>query len=78
MSDDKQVTGSSDLTYNLVSTLYHCLESAKTLNEYLIDAEEAGDRELAAFFRDAVQDQRQRGEAAKTLLAERLSKRGCC
>lgn len=78
MPDDKEITGTSDPTYNLVSALYHCLEGAKTYDKYLADAEQAGDQELAAFFREARDEQRQRGEAAKRLLGDELKQTGCC
>ena len=78
MSDDKEVTGTSDTTYNLVSALAHCLEGAKTYNKYLSDAEQEGDQKLAAFFREARDEQRQRAEAAKRLLGADLKQTGCC
>lgn len=64
-------TGASDPTYDLVSILYHCLESAYTCEQYVQDAQ--GDQELAQFFQQCVQSNRQGAEKAKQLLARRLS-----
>jgi rubrerythrin len=41
--------------------------------QYLKDAEQAGDQELASFFRDIQEEDRQRAERAKMLLRQRLS-----
>ncbi len=78
MADDKQFTGASDTTDNLVSALDHCLEGAKTYDKYLADAEQEGDQDLIAFFREASEQEKQHGEKAKRLLAARLNKSGCC
>ena len=72
MTDDKTITGTSDITYNLVSALYHCLEGAKTYHKYLADAEQGEDPELVEFFRGACEEECRRAEAAKQLLAARL------
>lgn len=64
-------TGASDPTYDIVSVLYHCLESAYTCEQYIQDAQ--GDQELTQFFQQCVQSNRQAAEKAKQLLARRLS-----
>jgi hypothetical protein len=43
--------GISDLEYDLVTTLSNLLEGQEVLEEYVADAEEAGDREAADIFR---------------------------
>ena len=43
-------TGTDNRTFNLVSVLYHSLESAATNEKYLRDAQ--GDRECEEFFRE--------------------------
>lgn len=63
-------TGTSDKHYNLVSVLYHALQSGDTIQAYIDDA--GGDQELADFFRGVQDQDRQRAEQAKQLLAARI------
>jgi rubrerythrin len=65
-------TGTRDVTYNLVSVLYHALQGAETYLMYQADAEEIGDRELADYFGRLVDEERRRADHAKTLLGKRL------
>jgi hypothetical protein len=67
-----QTTGTRDESYNLISILYHALQGAETYNQYIADAEQAGDKELARFFRDVQEQEKQRAEQAKKLLAQRI------
>jgi rubrerythrin len=67
-----QATGMRDKNYNLVSILYHALQGAETYNQYIADAEQEGDKELAQFFRDVQEQEKQRAEQAKKLLAQRI------
>ena len=73
MSDGEQTTGTSDENYNLISILYHMLEGAETYEMYAEDAEDADDQELAGFFREVQNTNRQLAERAKDLLKQRLS-----
>ncbi len=74
MSDTSQGnTGTGDVTYNLVSILYHALQAAETHDQYIRDAEESGDRDLAAFFREVKEENTRRADRAKKLLARRLT-----
>ncbi len=68
----QQTTGTRDTSFNLVSVLYHALEGASTYEQYVRDAEQAGDQELAAFFREVITSSRQVAEQAKQLLKQRL------
>jgi rubrerythrin len=72
--DDRDVTGTGDVTYDLVSVLYHSLQGAETYEIFVADAEEAGDQELAQFFNDVMEEERRRADRAKALLASRLNK----
>jgi rubrerythrin len=75
MTDSSQGnTGTGDVTYNLVSILYHALQAAETHDQYIRDAEEAGDQDLAAFFREVKEENTRRAERAKELLARRLTR----
>ena len=72
-SDDSQGdTGTRDITYNLISVVYHALQGAETTALYIADAEQEGNQELAAFFREAKDEYQRRGDRAKQLLATHL------
>jgi rubrerythrin len=73
MTDGEQTTGTTDENYNLISILYHMLEGAETYELYAEDADEADDQELANFFREVQNTNRQLAERAKDLLKQRLS-----
>jgi rubrerythrin len=68
-------TGTTDVTYNLVSILYHALQGAETYDQYISDAEQRNDKDLAQFFRDTKEENQRRADRAKQLLAQRLVKR---
>jgi rubrerythrin len=67
-----QSTGTSDVTYNLISVAYHALQGAENYGQYAQDAQQQGDRELADFFRQAQEQARQCADQAKQLLASRV------
>ena len=71
---DKKMTGTGDTVYDLVSIIYHALQGAETYGMYIADAEEVEDAELAKFFKEVQDDERQRADRAKKLLAGRLGK----
>jgi hypothetical protein len=72
-SDNSQGdTGTRDITYDLVSVIYHALQGAETTALYIADAEQEGNQELAAFFREAKDEYQRRGDRAKQLLASHL------
>ncbi len=68
MDPEERATGARDEEYNLVSVLYHALHGAQTCEMYALDAEAAGDDELASFFRNVQATHRQVAEQAKTRL----------
>ena len=68
MDPGEQITGTRDEQYNLISVLYHALHGAENCEMYAIDAEAAGEIELADFFRGAQERQTQLAERAKSLL----------
>lgn len=63
-------TGTSDITYNLTSVLYHALQGAQVYDKYVQDAEQAGDQDMADFFREVQQQDKERAERAKAMLAK--------
>jgi hypothetical protein len=67
-------SGTKDATYNLVSVLYHALQGAETYAQYATDA--GSDQDLASFFREVQQQEQQRADRAKQLLAQRLQQGG--
>ena len=67
-------TGTTDVTYNLVSILYYALQGAETYDQYISDAEQRNDKDLAQFFRDTKEENQRRADRAKQLLAQRLGK----
>ena len=72
-SDNSQGdTGTRDITYDLVSVIYHALQGAETTALYIADAEQEGNQELAQFFREAKDDYQRRAERAKQLLTTHL------
>lgn len=73
MTNGSEITGTRDEHYNLVSTLYFTLQAGEKYDQYIKDAEQANDSELAQFFRDCQQEDTQRAERAKGLLHKRLS-----
>ena len=72
-SEAETETGMLDVHYNLVSVLYHALQGAALYTEYAEDAEAEGDAELAEFFSDIQDEERDRAERAKEYLLARLS-----
>jgi hypothetical protein len=78
MDPDEQTTGTRDEHYNLISVLYHALHGAENCNTYALDADAAGDKRLAEFFREAGVMQSRLAERAKGMLGllEASSERG--
>jgi hypothetical protein len=72
----EQATGTKDENYDVISVLYHSLQAASEIEQYISDAEEAGDQELVEFFRDYQESQRDFSERAKNLLGARLMRTG--
>ena len=67
------VTGTADKDYNIIWFTENCLSNALRLEIFIHDAERAGDRELAEFFRKAQVESRKGAEQGKRLLASRVS-----
>jgi hypothetical protein len=72
MAGEEQQTGTRDAHYNLISVLYHLLKGTATVEQYIRDAQEAGDQELVQFFKDWQDEQRNFSERAKNLLGSRM------
>jgi len=63
------------LTYDLISVIYHALQGAETCEQYLSDAEQKGDQELARFLREVCEQNREVAHRAMRLLGNRLAQR---
>lgn len=70
--DAGRITGTADKDYNIIWFTMASLDNALRLETYISDAEQAGDTELADFFRRAQEASRKGGEEGKRLLAARL------
>ena len=71
-TETHEVTGTRDVTFDLVSVLYHALEAAGTATQYEEDAKGEGKPEIAAFFREVIAVNRTLAEGAKEILRSRL------
>ena len=65
-------TGASDIVYDVVSVLYHSLESASSAQIYARDAQQAGNKDLVNFFQDVEKVNRQCADQAQQLLTQQL------
>ncbi|MBW4644059.1 MAG: hypothetical protein KME23_13905 [Goleter apudmare HA4340-LM2] len=68
-------TGTKNEHFDLVSVMYHTLEGAAIYEQYIQDAETAGDQDLANFFRELKETNCRLADRAKTLFAQRVSNR---
>jgi hypothetical protein len=66
-------TGTRDITYDLVSVIYHSLKGAETTAMFVADAEQEKCDECAQFFREAKEEYESRAERAKQLLTKHFS-----
>lgn len=70
--EETATTNVSDKSYDLISVLYHALQSAETIDQYIQDAKDAGDQELVLFFTELRDQDLDRAERAKALLRQRM------
>ena len=64
--------GTSDVSYNFISVIYHALQGAETYGVYANDAEQDGNAQFATFFREIQQNDLDRADRAKALLKRHL------
>ena len=62
-------TGFDDVTYDLVSVQYHSLKAGHDYGQYVRDAENAGQDEIAQFFRDVMDEDSRRAHRCHEFLA---------
>ncbi|WP_081239097.1 acyl carrier protein [Streptomyces viridosporus] len=65
-------TGFSDLVYDLISVQYHSLKAGHDYGQYVRDAENANEEEIADFFRTVMAQDAERAARCHRFLA-RLS-----
>jgi hypothetical protein len=68
-------TGTRDITYDVISLTYHLLHGAEAIDQYIMDAEQEGDKELAQFFRETREEYTRRADRAKQLLVKYAGRR---
>ncbi|SCF34638.1 hypothetical protein GA0070618_5535 [Micromonospora echinospora] len=61
-----------DKNYDLIHALQLSLEHIWRMENYIADAEERGDKELASWFRKIQENNRKAGEQGKQLLMQRI------
>lgn len=69
---NEHTTGTPDQHYDVISILYHAVHGSWNYAQYIADAEQAGDEELAAFFREVADQNADRATRAKELLKNRF------
>ena len=72
-NDQGSITGTRDLTYDLISSIYHALQGAETCEQFLKDAYAVDDTTLAQYFHEVQRQQQRIAEQGKELLGQRLS-----
>ncbi len=73
MTEGERATGTPNTIYDLSSVLFHSLEGGASYDQYIQDAEEAGDEELVDFFTRVRDEDSMRADEAQQLLAERTT-----
>lgn len=61
-------TGFDDVTFDLISVQYHSLKAGHDYGQYVRDAENAGRDDIAAFFREVMEQDSARGARAHEFL----------
>ena len=63
-------TGFADVTYDLISLQYHSLKAGHDYGQYVRDAENAGLDDVAAFFREVMDQDSQRAKRCHEFLKQ--------
>ena len=63
-------TGFDDVTYDLISVQYHSLKAGHDYGQYVRDAENAGRDDIAAFFKQVMEQDSERAHRCHELLRE--------
>ena len=76
MAESTGNTGTRDVTYDLVSIIFHALQSAETIDRYIRDAEQSGDTDVRQFFTEVKQENIRTADRGKQLLARQIGQQG--
>ena len=63
-------TGFDDVTFDLISVQYHSLKAGHDYGQYVRDAQNAGQQEIADFFSSVMAEDSARAEQCHRFLAE--------
>ncbi|GGO90228.1 acyl carrier protein [Wenjunlia tyrosinilytica] len=63
-------TGFSDIVYDLISVQYHALKGGHDYGQYVRDAEKAGKKDLAQFFRESMDEDSRRAARCHQFLTQ--------
>lgn len=63
-------TGFDDVTFDLVSVQYHALKAGHDYGQYVRDADNAGQSEIAEFFRQVMAEESERARRCHQYLAQ--------
>ncbi len=66
-------TGFDDVTFDLVSVQYHALKAGHDYGQYVRDADNAGQSEIAEFFRQVMSQDSERAQQCHHFLAQLTS-----
>lgn len=72
MAISESETGTKNVTYDLISVIYHALQGAETYAGYAKDAHDRGDALLGEFFEQVQSEMKQVAQRGKALLSQRL------
>ncbi len=67
---DTGETGFDDVTFDLISLQHHALKAGHDYGRYVRDAENAGQDEIASFFREVMDQDSARAQRAHDFLAQ--------
>jgi len=63
-------TNFDDVTFDLISVQYHSLKAGHDYGQYVRDAENAGQQEIAEFFKQVMQQDSERAHKCHDFLAQ--------
>jgi len=63
-------TGFDDVTFDLISVQYHCLKAGHDYGQYVRDAENAGQSEIASFFKTVMDEDSERAKRCHEFLRQ--------
>ena len=71
-SQTEHVSGVSNVAYDVMALLYNKLEAVAAIEEYKLDADDAGDQEFSALLDQLEQQDSQYVDRLRRLLVQRL------